>query len=81
MSEKFIEPILASTEEFTIEEVTEYAEECGFNLMIYGDAFGLSRGNRMIAIGTLEELVEVLEVSEVFDILVERLSPEGLTIH
>ena len=68
-------------EELTMEDVAEYAVERGYILMVYGDAFGLSRGNRVVAIGTLDELVEVLEVSEDFDILVERLSPEGLTIH
>lgn len=72
---------IETVEERTIEEVTEYAEELGFALLMYGDTFGLSRGNRVVAIGTLDELVEVLEVSEDFDILVERLSPEGLTIH
>ncbi len=68
-------------EELTMEDVAEYAEERGFILMVYGDSFALSQGVRMIAIGTLEELVEVLEISEDFDILVERLAPEGLTIH
>lgn len=68
-------------EELTIEEVSDYAEERGFILLIHGDAFALNRGIRTIAIGTLEELVEVLEVSEEFDDLVERLSPEGFTLH
>lgn len=72
---------IGTVEERTIEEVTEYAEELGFQLLMHGDTFGLSRGNRVVAIGTLDELVEVLEASEDFDILVERLSPEGLTIH
>ncbi len=70
-----------TVEEWTIEDVTEYAEECGYTLLMYGDTFSLRRASRIVAIGTLEELVEVLEVSEDFDILVERLSPEGLTIH
>lgn len=72
---------IETVEEWAIEEVTDYAEELGFQLLMHGDTFGLSRGNRVVAVGTLEELVEVLEVSEDFDILVERLSPEGLTIH
>lgn len=68
-------------EEWTIEEVSDYAEELGFTLLMHGDTFGLSRGLRTLAVGTLAELVEVLEVAEEFDVLVERLSPEGLTIH
>lgn len=70
-----------TVEEWTIEEVTEYAQERGFTLLMHGDTFGLSRGNRVVAIGTLDELVEVLEVSEEFDVLVERLAPEGVTLH
>lgn len=68
-------------EEWTIEEVSEYAEERGFTLLIHGDTFGLSQGLRTLAVGTLAELVEVLEVAEEFDVLVERLSPEGATLH
>lgn len=68
-------------EEWTIEEVSEYAEECGFVLLMHGDTFGLSRELRTIAVGTLEELVEVLEVSEEFDVLVERLAPTSAVIH
>lgn len=68
-------------EEWTIEEVSDYAEERGYILLMHGDTYALSQGIRTIAVGTLDELVEVLEISEEFDILVERLSPEGLTIH
>lgn len=68
-------------EELTIEEVSDYAEERGFILLMHGDVFALNRGIRTIAVGTLGELVEVLEVSEEFDDLVERLSPEGFTLH
>lgn len=68
-------------DELTIEEVVEYAEELGYTLLEHGGTFGLSRGLRTIAIGTLEELVEVLEVSEEFDVLVERLAPEGAILH
>lgn len=68
-------------DELTIEEVAEYAEERGFSLLMHGDAYALNRGVRTIAVGTLEELVEVLAVSEEFDDLVERLAPEGVTLH
>jgi len=68
-------------EELTIEDVTEYAQEFGFTLLLHGDTYGLEQGGRILAIGTLEEIYSVIEVSEEFYELTERLAPSGLTIH
>ena len=76
MSEEF-----ETLEELTIEEVTEYAEEFGFQLLIHGDTFALNCQGRVMAVGTLDELVQVIEVSEEFAVLTELYSPTGLTIH
>lgn len=68
-------------DELTIEEVAEYAVEFGFELVLRGDTFGLSQGKRVIAVGTLDDLCELLNVTEEFATLTEMLSPNGTTIH
>ena len=75
------EEIVLVEEELTIEDVTEYAQEFGFNLLLYGDTYGLEQGGRVLAIGTLEEIYSMIELSEEFAVLAERYSPSGLTIH
>jgi hypothetical protein len=68
-------------DELTIDEVVEYAHEFGFQVLVHGDSFGLSERGRIIVVGTLEEIVEVIEVAEEFSLLTERYAPHGLTIH
>lgn len=72
---------IQAEEELTIEDVTDFAQEFGFSLLVYGDSYGLSQEGRVLAIGTLEEIYSMLELSEEFAVLAERYAPGGLTIH
>lgn len=75
---------MSTEEEFvTVGDVAEHAEICGFELVNLDGTYGLwCRRLHTIAVGTLEELDEVLTAAEEFDNLVERLlAPTGATIH
>lgn len=72
---------IQSEEELTIEDVTEYAQEFGFDLLLYGDTYGLAQGGIVRAIGTLEEIYSMIELSEEFALLADRYAPGGVTIH
>lgn len=75
------EEIVLVEEELTIEDVTEYAQEFGFSLLLYGDTYGLAQEGRVLAIGALEEIYSLIELSEEFAVLVDRYAPGGVTIH